>query len=86
MKLENIRIGDGYRETRKKIIKSENLTISPLPAFCNSKYLIVQDLETRAEIYILISGGVIADITPDEKKAYDHGAAAHFLDFILDNF
>ena len=46
MKLSSIKVGMNYLEVRKKIIKSENLILSSLPTFCNSDYMVAENLDT----------------------------------------
>lgn len=84
MKLSDIKIGADYKTVRKETHKEDNdIIITPFPSFCNSEWLIAEDLETREKIYLLVKDGVIADITKDHSKTFDYDQAERTLNFIL---
>lgn len=85
MELKNIKLGADYKATREAVKKSENLIITPFPSFCNSKYQIAENLDTKEEMYLLVKNGIIVDITTDDSKAYNYDEAERTLDFILGN-
>lgn len=85
--LSSIKIGMKYQDVRNKIIKSDNLTISCLPAFCNSNYNVAENLNTKERLYILrdYNTGVITDVTTDYHKAVNVKAAQRNISEILYN-
>lgn len=84
MKLSDIKIGANYKETRKATHNDDcDIIIVPFPSFCNSEWLITEDLETKEKIYLLVKNGVIVDITKDQSKTYDYEQAEKALNFIL---
>lgn len=87
MKLSNIRVGMNYSEVRRNIIKSENLIISNLPAFCNSNYMVAENLDTKEKIYVLrdFETGIITDVTTDYEKAVNAERAEKNVKEILQN-
>ncbi len=87
MKLSNIKVGRKYQYVRNEIIKSENLIITCLPAFCNSDYDVVENLDTKEKIYVLrdLDTGIITDVTDDYYKAVNADMAARNLQEILYN-
>lgn len=73
-KLSSIKVGMKYQDVRNKIIKSDNLVISPLPAFCGSEYDVIENLDTKEKIYVLRdydTEDIIIDVTTDYYKAVD---------------
>lgn len=87
MKLESIKVGMNYSEVRRNIIKSENLIISNLPAFCNSNYMIAENLDTKEKIYVLrdFETGIITDVTTNYDKAVNIDQAQRNIKEILYN-
>lgn len=84
MELKDIKIGANYKETRKATHNDDcNIIIVPFPSFCNSEWLIAEDLETKEKIYLLVKDNVIVDITKDHSKTYDYERAEKTLNFIL---
>lgn len=71
IKLTSIKAGMKYQYVRNEIIKSTNLIMSCLPAFCNSDYDVVENLDTKEKVYILrnYDTGIITDVTADYYKA-----------------
>lgn len=76
-----------YLEVRRNIIKSENLVIGNLPAFCNSDYMVAENLDTKEKIYVLrdYDTGIITDVTEDYNKAVNSDRAERNLKEILQN-
>lgn len=73
-----------YKETRKVACKEDNdIIITSFPSFCNSEWLIAEDLGTKEKIYLLVKNGIIMDITKDHSKTYDYKQAVKTLNFIL---
>ena len=70
-KLSSIKIGMKYQDVRNEIIKSNNLIMSCLPAFCNSNYDVAKNLDTKEKVYVLrdYDTGIITDVTADYYKA-----------------
>ena len=87
MKLSSIKIGMNYSEVRRNIIKSENLIISNLPAFCNSDYMVAENLDTKEKVYVLrdFETGIIIDVTSDHDKAINIDYAERNIKEILHN-
>lgn len=84
MKLSDIKIGADYKAVRKLTHKSDNdIIITPFPSFCNSEWLIAEDLGTKEKLYLLVRDGIIVDITKDHSKTYDYEQAERTLNFIL---
>ncbi len=71
IKLTSIKAGMKYQYVRNEIIKSTNLIMPCLPAFCNSDYDVVENLDTKEKVYILrnYDTGIITDVTADYYKA-----------------
>lgn len=76
-----------YQDIRNAIIKSDNLIVTCLPAFCGSDYDIVENLDTKEKIYILrdYDTGIITDVTDDYNKAVKVERAERNLQEILSN-
>ena len=87
MKLSNIKVGMNYSEVRRNIIKSENLIIRNLPTFCNSDYMVVENLKTKEKVYVLrdFETGIIIDVTIDRNKAINEDIAERNIKEILHN-
>lgn len=87
MKLSSIKVGMNYSEVRRNIIKSENFIISNLPAFCNSDYMVAENLVTKEKVYVLrnFETGVITDVTTDYNKAVNVESAEMNIKEILQN-
>lgn len=87
MKLSSIKIGMKYSEARREIIKSENLIIRNLPTFCNSNYMVAENLDTKEKIYVLrdLDTGIIIDVTSDRNKAINDEQAERNIKEILNN-
>ena len=87
MKLSSIKMGMKYSEVRREIIKSENLIIENLPSFCNSDYMVVENLDTKEKVYILrdLDTGIIIDVTSDNNKAINNERAERNIKEILIN-
>lgn len=84
MKLSDIKIGADYKAVRKETHKEDNdIIITPFPSFCNSKWLIAEDLGTKEKLYLLVRDSIIIDITKDHLKTYDYEQAERTLNFIL---
>ena len=84
MNLSDIKIGANYKETRKATHKEDcDIIITPFPSFCNSEWLIAEDLGAKEKIYLLVKDGLIVDITKDHSKTYDYEQAEKTLNFIL---
>lgn len=84
MKLSDIKIGADYKSVKKSTHRDDNdIIITPFPSFCNSSWLIAEDLETKERLYLLVRDGIIVDITKDHSKTYDYDRAEKMLDFIL---
>lgn len=87
-KLSSIKVGMKYQDVRNAIIKSDNLVISSLPAFCNSEYDVVENLDTGEKIYVLRdydSTDIIIDVTTDYSKAVNAKTAQRNISEILYN-
>ena len=69
-KLSSIKIGMKYQYVRNMVLKSKNLTITCLPASCNSDYDVIKNLDTKEIIYILrdLDTGIITDVTTNYYK------------------
>lgn len=76
-----------YSEIRRNIIKTENLVIRNLPAFCNSNYMVAENLDTKEKIYVLrdFETGIIIDVTSDRSKAINDEQAENNIKEILHN-
>jgi len=87
MKLSSIKMGMKYSEVRREIIKSENLIIGNLPSFCNSDYMVAENLDTKEKIYVLrdLDTGIIIDVTSDNNKAINNERAERNIKEILIN-
>lgn len=87
MKLSSIKIGMKYSEVRRDIIKSENLIMGNLPTFCNSDYLVAENLDTKEKVYVLrdFDTGIIIDVTSDRNKAINDEQAERNIKEILNN-
>lgn len=84
MKLSDIKIGANYKEIRRATRNDDcDIIIVPFPLFCNSEWLIAEDLETKEKIYLLVKDDVIAEITKVHSKTYDYEQAEKTLNFIL---
>lgn len=61
--------------------------ISSLPAFCNSDYMIAENLETKEKVYVLrdFETGIITDVTADYDKAVNIDQAQRNIREILYN-
>lgn len=83
--LKSIKVGMKYQYVRNEIIKSENLVITCLPAFCNSEYDIVENLDTKETIYILrdFYTGIITEVTDQYEKAVNVETASRNISEIL---
>lgn len=86
-KLSSIKVGMKYQDVRNEILKSSNLVISCLPAFCNSDYNMVEDLDTKKKVYVLRdhNTGIITDVTADYYKAVNDEVAQRNISEILYN-
>ena len=51
-KLSSIKVGMKYQDVRNEIIKSNNLIMSCLPAFCNSNYDVAEKFDTKEKVYV----------------------------------
>ena len=62
-KLSSIKVGMIYQDVRNEIIKSNNLVMGCLPAFCDSDYNVAENLDTKEKIYVLrnYDTGIITD-------------------------
>ena len=87
MKLNSIKVGMNYSEVRRNIIKSENLVIGNLPSFCNSDYMVAENLDTKEKIYVLrdFGTGIITDVTTEHDKAVTINQAQKNIKEILHN-
>lgn len=87
MKLSSIKIGMKYSEVRRDIIKSENLIMGNLPTFCNSDYLVAENLDTKEKVYVLrdFNTGIIIDVTSDRNKAINDEQIERNIKEILNN-
>ena len=76
-----------YSEVRKDIIKSENLIMGNLPTFCNSDYLVAENLDTKEKVYVLrdFNTGIIIDVTSDRNKAINDEQIERNIKEILNN-
>ena len=85
--LSSIKVGMKYQNIRNKIIKSNNLVMSCLPAFCNSDYDVAENLETKEKVYVLrdYDTGIITDVTTDYYKAVNDETAHRNISEILYN-
>ena len=70
-KLSSIKVGMKYQDVRNEIIKSNNLVIGCLPAFCNSDYDVAENLDTKEKVYVLrdCNTELITDVTTDYYRA-----------------
>lgn len=86
-KLSSIKTGMKYQDVRNEIIKSNNLVISCLPAFCNSNYDVAENLDTKEKVYVLrdYDTGIITDVTTDYYKAVNAETAQRNISEILYN-
>lgn len=86
-KLSSIKVGMKYQDVRNEIIKSNNLVMSCLPAFCNSNYDEVENLDTKEKVYVLrdYDTGIITDVTTDYYKAVNAKTAQRNISEILYN-
>lgn len=86
-KLSSIKVGMKYQDVRNEIIKSSNLVMTCLPAFCNSDYDVVKNLDTEEKVYVLrnYDTGIITDVTTDYYKAVDAETARRHISEILYN-
>ena len=86
-KLSSIKVGMNYSEVRRNIIKSENLIIGNLPTFCDSDYMVAENLNTKEKVYVLrdFDAGIIIDVTSDRNKAISDEMADRNLKEILRN-
>lgn len=87
MKLSSIKAGMKYSDVRREIIKSENLIIGNLPAFCNSAYMVAENLDTKEKVYVLrdFDTGIIIDVTSEINKAINEEQAERNIKEILNN-
>lgn len=87
MKLSSIKVGMRYSDVRREIIKSENLIIGNLPAFCNSDYMIAENLDTKEKVYVLrdFDTGIIIDVTSERNKAINDEQAEKNIKEILNS-
>lgn len=84
MKLSDIKIGVDYKAVRKLTHRNDNdIIITPFPSFCNSEWLIAEDLGTKEKLYLLVRDSIIVDVTKDHSKTYDYEQAEKTLNFIL---
>lgn len=76
-----------YSEVRRDIIKSENLIMGNLPTFCNSDYLVAENLDTKEKVYVLrdFNTGIIIDVTSDRNKAINDEQIERNIKEILNN-
>mgnify|MGYP003188333410 FL=1 len=86
-KLSSIKVGMKYQNIRNEIIKSNNLVMSCLPAFCNSNYDVAENLDTKEKVYVLrdYDTGIITDVTTDYYKAVNAETAQRNISEILYN-
>ncbi len=86
-KLSSIKAGMKYQYVRNEIIKSTNLILSCLPAFCNSDYDVVENLDTKEKAYVLrnYDTGIIVDVTMDYYKAVNVETAQRNISEIFYN-
>ena len=86
-KLSSIKVGMKYQNVRNEIIKSNNLVMSCLPAFCNSNYDVAENLNTKEKVYVLrdYDTGIITDVTTDYYKAVNAETAQRNISEILYN-
>ena len=86
-KLSSIKAGMKYQDVRNEIMKSNNLVMSCLPAFCNSDYDVAKNLDTKEKVYILrdYDTGIITDVTTDYYKAVNAKTAQRNISEILHN-
>ncbi len=87
MKLSSIKVGMRYSDVRREIIKSENLIIGNLPAFCNSDYMIAENLDTKEKVYVLrdFDTGIIIDVTSERNKTINDEQAEKNIKEILNS-
>ena len=85
--LESIKVGMKYQYVRNEIIKSNNLAMTCLPAFCNSDYNVAENLDTKEKDYVLkdYNTGIITDVTKDYDKAVNRETASRNITEILFN-
>ena len=86
-KLSSIKVGMKYQDVRNEIIKSNNLVMGCLPAFCNSDYDVAENLDTKEKVYILrdYDTEIITDVTTDYYKAVNAETAQRNISEILYN-
>ncbi len=86
-KLSSIKVGMKYQIIRNEIIKSDNLIIGCLPAFCNSNYNVVENLDTKEKVYVLrdYDTDIITDVTADYYKIVNVETAQRNISEILYN-
>lgn len=87
MKLSSIKVGMRYSDVRREIIKSENLIIGNLPAFCNSDYMVAENLDTKEKVYVLrdFDTGIIIDVTSERNKTINDEQAEKNIKEILNS-
>lgn len=86
-KLSSIKVGMKYQDVRNEIIKSNNLIMSCLPAFCNSNYDVAENFDTKEKVYVLkdYDTGIITDVTTDYCKAVNVETAQRNIHKIIYN-
>ena len=86
-KLSSIKVGMIYQDVRNEIIKSNNLVMGCLPAFCDSDYNVAENLDTKEKIYVLrnYDTGIITDVTTDYYKAVNVETVQRNISEILYN-
>jgi hypothetical protein len=85
--LTSIKVGMKYQYVRNEIMKSENLILTCLPAFCGSDYDIAENLDTKEKVYVLrdYDSGIITDVTEEYEKAVNCDRANRNISEILSN-
>lgn len=85
--IKSIKTGLSYQYVRNEIIKSKNLVMTCLPAFCNSDYHIVENLDTKEKVYVLrdYDTGLITDVTKEYDEAVNVNTASRNICEILQN-
>lgn len=81
----DIKIGDNYKDLKKKLNHDKSICITALPTFCLSEYKVVTNLDTDEEVYILVDNNMIIDVTTEYSRAVDEEKANQMLKEILDN-
>lgn len=85
MKLQDIKVGQNYKDIKKMVYDDEDFILSTLPSFLCTNYKSIQNLNTKEEIFVLFENNIVVDIKNNLEDIADLKKADKMLNWILEN-